>query len=272
MTWRTRLGAFAAIRSNHRLVSITKGSQREHIGTMVKIVRVEDLGPFRRPHLSKYRRRNVVAKNSIVIFIIAFHVLLHGSFFAAQSQNAEEKHDDIEDEIVVEANPYLREMKGVLRDAFSDFINGDYLAAEIKFERVSSAQIYDQLYQEMTIQQLCPPNKPCPLLTQNLKDRLPANAAVLFYMQGVAEARQGKFVEAKDALKGALRIDKSYHDARVDLAMVTILAGDPTSAEPHMKRLRRKLRRCRKDCDSLTARYAKLDALYQAVVQPDEQN
>ncbi len=213
------------------------------------------------------------AKVKIITYVLGLILFLSEFAYAQDTGGIGEDEEKKIEEIIVEADPLLGRLKGDLKAAFAAFKNGEYALAEIQFKKLEKTQLQAFLAESAGLRQiLCSQRVTCNFRTNFASKHYMDNAAaVLSYMRGVSQARQGKFAEAQLSFEEALDIDKSYHDARIDLAMVTILAGDTGSAEPHMKRLRRTMRRCSRDCESLTARYAKLDTLYQTALDSGDQ-
>ncbi len=169
---------------------------------------------------------------------------------ALAQESAAPKPAAPEDEVVVTADPFgtLPDVK--LRNAFAAFRTGNYALAETRFNVLATSV---RVYLEFT-----------PVKTGEFNIREESQGrAVLNYMAGISAARQGEFKRAVAALRRALDLDPNYQDARVDLATILVLAGDLDKAEPHLGRLQKAIDRCKRECDVLEGRFARLEATYE---------
>ncbi len=175
-------------------------------------------------------------------------------------ESSTEKSQDI-DEIIVEADPYLKKLKGKVAEAFSAFRSGDYKVAEIQFERLSGDVAGHYMVQSLILGQNGAPSSTAVI------DRMHKDENVVFYMHGLSLARQGRYEEAREPLKKAWRINPRDYQARLDYALVTILAGKPHKAKWQMRKVHRYAQKCGDECAEFVASVAHLEAVYAEAIE-----
>ena len=68
------------------------------------------------------------------------------------------------------------------------------------------------------------------------------------YMAGLSELKQGKIDEAKISLERALFYNETLHDARYRLGLIALGSGERSVAEEQLDRLETALERCKAAC------------------------
>ncbi len=191
--------------------------------------------------------------------------VLFSGFFGVISllyQDAEnEKPDDPEtssdvlDEIIVEADPYLKNLKGRLADAFGAFRAGDYVAAEQEF--LALKDTVSRNYLRMAVG-----SGGFSIESRIVIDAIHKDEGIIFYMYGLSLARQSKFEDAMDPLRKAWRINPRHYQARLDYALVSVLADKPRKAKWQLIKVRGRARKCDNECPDFAASVARLETLY----------
>ncbi|MEL7232767.1 MAG: tetratricopeptide repeat protein [Pseudomonadota bacterium] len=191
----------------------------------------------------------------------------------AIAQNAE----PIEDEIIVEG-----ERRGA-DPAMDAWLKGDYVTAEIEFEKNFSVLKKGQTRLRSAIEQNVSDavggqlnelantgsganaasaeasqtafNSVAPITTnQRFKpedENLISSGTDLggqLYMAGLSELKQGKIDEAKESLKRALFYNETLHDARYRLGLIALGTGERDVAEEQLEKLETAWDRCKAAC------------------------
>ncbi len=192
---------------------------------------------------------------------------------SAIAQDAE----PVEDEVVVEG-----QRRGA-DPAMDAWLKGDYVTAEIEFEKNFSVLKRGQTRQRSAIEQNVSDavggqinelantgsganaasaeasqtafNTGAPITTnQRFKpedEELISSGRDLggqLYMAGLSELKQGKIDEAKISLERALFYNETLHDARYRLGLIALGTGERTVAEEQLDALEKALDRCKAAC------------------------
>jgi len=86
-------------------------------------------------------------------------------------------------------------------------------------------------------------------------DRLPDDAAVVYYLVGAAQARQRKFDEASSSFAEAIRVNYEFFDSHADYALVNIVRNKPNKAAMSLRAMGKLLARCEENCEAKRVRY-----------------
>ena len=92
-------------------------------------------------------------------------------------------------------------------------------------------------------------------------DQVEDGDAAIVYLRGAAQARQGKFAQAAEAMSEAIRIDPKFFDAKADLALISLLRHKPDVARQQLKYMGKLLKHCDQKCDEKQVRYDRVSAL-----------
>ena len=203
--------------------------------------------------------------------------------YAAQAQVQTQTDDSpVEDVVIAE---------GVARGgdpAMDAFLRGDYVTAEIEFEKnfsrlkriegLRTAAIQDSVRDAFSAQvnegantgtaggqneagsaQTADVYSTSAPVYINKRDRPGDDGLVRsgtdlgaqLYMAGLSELNQGKLDEAVLSFERALKRNKTLHDARLRLGLISIALGEPEQARKHLARMQEELEGCHARCESL---------------------
>ena len=197
----------------------------------------------------------------------------------AQDSTPQER---VEDEVIVEG---VRKGGDPAMDAF---LRGDYVTAEIEFEKnfsrlkrfeyLRESSIQDSVRDAISSQVNANANvgtaggqneagssqtadafstaSPVYINKRDVRDdpntvRSGTDLGAQIYMAGLSELNQGKLDEAVESFERALKLNKTLHDARYRLGLISIALGKPEDARKHLTRMERELRGCYARCESL---------------------
>lgn len=195
---------------------------------------------------------------------IAFAMTLSSGLAFSADYSAPTQQPDtappVNDEIIVEGEALVEQLKGKLRDGFKAFEAGDYAEAEDFFSKVTKQFRNIQLRQFEDVHYLSSILGSGRRLIPDPTYEEQVYGAAIYYMLGLSQAFQGNTKSAKVSMRKAIKLNHRNLDARLDYALLELRSGNLEKAEKQIKKAKKLMKKCKDHsagrCESLQGKLA----------------
>lgn len=172
----------------------------------------------------------------------------------------------VDEELIITGDVLARKANRRLQNAYAAFKKGNFAEAEKQFLSETKSFRDQQLRMFEDIHYIGAQIGAHRRLNIDPTEEERVYGAVLYYMMGLSQARQGKTESAKVSMRKAIKWNWRNIDARLDYALLELQSGNKKKAKKQLKKATELMKKCKDqsagDCDSLQSKLEDAQFVY----------